>query len=85
MLLLSMTLSLDHRFEEVLKPLGDKAAAFFLAASLYHANELSYAAAAEMAGLSFDDFATKLEQHFGASFILADQVILEDIEAIEQL
>ena len=80
-----MTLSLDHRFEEVLKPLGDKAAAFFLAASLYHAGELSYVAAAEMAGLSFDGFAEKLKQHFGAAFILDDKVIQEDIEAVKQL
>jgi len=78
-----MTLSLDHRFEEVLKPLGDKAAAFFLAASLYHANELSYASAAEIAGLSFDEFSKKLSEHFGASFILSDEDVLKDINAIE--
>ena len=76
-----MPLSLDQRFEEVLKPLGDKAAAFFLAADLYHANELSYEAAAEMAGLSFDDFGKKLTEHFGVAFILSDANIIEDIES----
>lgn len=80
-----MTLSLDQRFEEVLKPLGDKAASFFLAASLYHAHELSYAAAAEMAGLSFQTFGDKLKEHFGVGFMLSDEVIEEDLEAIKSL
>ena len=80
-----MTLSLDQRFEEVLKPLGDKAAAFFLAASLYHANELSYAAAADMVGLSFDDFGKKLIEHFGVAFILSAAVIVEDLETVNSL
>lgn len=48
-----MTVTLKTEFDAVLEPLGKDAAEFFLAASLYHAQKISFAAAAALACLSF--------------------------------
>ena len=46
-----MLVELQPEFEEVLQPLGLHAVGFFLAASLYHAGKISFASAAQFAGL----------------------------------
>ncbi|MCP4698954.1 MAG: hypothetical protein GY862_19195 [Gammaproteobacteria bacterium] len=60
-----MALALHSEFEELLEPLGVQAAEFFLAAALYHAHKVSFFVAARLAGLSFEDFAARLREHFG--------------------
>jgi hypothetical protein len=50
--------------EKILQPLGSQAVEFFLAVALYHARKISFSAAANLAGLSFEDFATHLREHF---------------------
>jgi len=76
---------LNAQFEEILEPLGSRAADFFLAASLYHSRKVSFEAAAFLAGLSFEDFNQRLKEHFGYGYRLAEEVILEDIEIIRNL
>ena len=80
-----MRLSINSDFEELLEPLGKDAANFFLAASLYHAHKLSFGAAASLAGLSFEDFAARLREHFDTGFRLDEQVVDEDIQAAGEL
>lgn len=74
-----MPTKLNRMFDEVLEPLGDQAASFFLAASLYHAKKVSYERAAAMAGLSFEEFGHRLKEHFGTGFIIAEESVKEDI------
>jgi predicted HTH domain antitoxin len=51
-------------FNEILEPLGTQSAQFFLAASLYHAKKVSFNRAAELAGLSFEDFLARLKEQY---------------------
>jgi len=78
-----MPLAINSGFEEVLEPYGAESANFFLAAALYHAHKLSFAAAASLAGLSFDAFAARLREHFGSGFRLDEEVVDEDIQAVQ--
>jgi len=80
-----MNINLQPEFDDILQPLGNYAAEFFLAASLYHAKKISFASAAHMAGLDFEGFKTRLIEHFDQGYILADECVLEDIETIGQL
>jgi hypothetical protein len=80
-----MLLNLQPEFDEVLQPFGHQAAEFFLAASLYHARKISFASAAHIAGLSFDAFRYRLEEHFNQGFFIADKCVLEDIETLDNL
>ena len=80
-----MHIQLHSEFDDILQPLGNNAAEFFLAASLYHARKVSFAMAANMAGLDFDSFKTRLIEHFNKGFIIADECVLEDIQAIKEL
>ncbi len=77
-----ISLQLNPIFQEVLEPLGSNAANFFLAASLYHAQAVSFARAAELAGLSWQDFLQRLQEHFQFGYIIADKVVLEDLETV---
>ncbi|MGM0678050.1 MAG: virulence RhuM family protein [Pseudomonadota bacterium] len=81
----AMPLAINSDFEEVLEPFGRESANFFLAAALYHAYKLSFAAAASLADLSFEDFAARLREHFGTGFRLDEQVVEEDIHTVEAL
>ncbi len=72
-------------FDEVLEPFGNKAANFFLAASLYHSHKISFTAAAALSDLSFDAFISRLQEHFDSGFKLADQTVLEDMESVENI
>jgi len=76
---------LNPDFDEVLEPYGSHAAEFFLAASLYHAHKISFGAAAQLAGLTFDEFHHRLKEHFSLSYFFDDEVVLEDIETVDKL
>jgi hypothetical protein len=78
-----MTIQLKQEFDEVLEPLGPKAAGFFLAASLYHAGKISFSSAAARADLGFEAFLYRLQEHFGSGFRLADESVMEDLESVE--
>lgn len=78
-------LEVNAQFDEVLEPLGVGAGDFFLAASLYHAHKVSFEAAAKLAGLRFEAFHQRLREHFGKGFTLADEVVLDDIETVQDL
>ena len=78
-------MQIKDQFDEILDPLGDGAADFFLAASLYHAHKISFCAAAALANLTFDAFLFRLEEHFGRGFIIDNEVVLEDIELVNRL
>ena len=74
-----------NQFEEILEPLGGQSAQFFLAASLYHARKVSFQRAAELAGLSFTDFKSRLNEHFDTGFVVFDEVVQRDLEYIAVL
>jgi predicted HTH domain antitoxin len=80
-----MLLELQPEVDEVLQPFGHHAVEFFLAASLYHARKVSFASAAHIAGLSFEAFRYRLEEHFNRGFLMADECVLEDIETVNHL
>jgi hypothetical protein len=67
----------------VLQPFGNNAVEFFLAASLCHARKISFASAAHIAGLSFDAFKYRLEEHFGQVFLIADKCVVEDFQTVD--
>ncbi len=80
-----MDASTLKKFEEILEPLGDRSAQFFLAASLYHARKVSFHRAAELADLSFEDFKAGLKEHFGTGYFLSEDVFQADIETADRL
>jgi hypothetical protein len=80
-----MHIQLQPEFDDILQPLGNDAAAFFLAASLYHARKISFASAAHMANLDFDGFKTRLVEHFNQGYIVADECVLEDMDVIAHI
>ncbi len=77
-------IQVNPAFIDILQPLGMNAGDFFLAASLYYAQKISFAAAAALAGLEFEEFHYRLREHFGTGFRLEDSVVLEDITVVEQ-
>jgi hypothetical protein len=77
-----MHIELQPDVSDILQPLGNHAAEFFLAASLYHARKISFMTAAQFAGLDFDGFKSRLIEHFDQGYIIADECILEDIKTI---
>ena len=78
-----MQIHLKPEFDEALAPFGEEAAAFFLAAGLYHAHRISFAAAADLANLSFEDFLFRLREHFGSGFNMADASVQEDLDTVD--
>ena len=80
-----MQLQLKQDFDEVLEPLGYHAAEFFLAAALYHAHKVSFAAAASLAGMHFEEFLMRLREHFGTGFLVADETVEEDLATVEKI
>lgn len=63
----------------VLEPLGTGAGDCFLSASLYHAHKVSFAAAAELAGLGYEEFHYRLKGQFGHGFVIDDECVIEDL------
>lgn len=80
-----MQVQLKCEFEEILEPLGQDAAPFFLAAALYHAHKVSFSKAANLAGLSFDTFLHRLQEHFGSGFLITDETVLEDLQTVNDI
>ena len=80
-----MNIQLQPEFDDILQPLGSSAAEFFLAASLYHARKISFASAAQLAGLDFESFKSRLIEHFDQGYILAEECVLEDIQTVDKL
>jgi hypothetical protein len=80
-----MHIELQPEFSDILQPLGNHAAKFFLAASLYHARKISFMTAAQFAGLDFEGFKSGLNEHFDKGYIMADECILDDISTVEKL
>ncbi len=77
-------LHLQPKFDDILQLLGNSAAKFFLAASLYLARKISFASAAHMAGLGFEGFKSRLLEHFNQGYIVADECALEDIQTVAE-
>lgn len=75
-----MHIELQPDNPDILQPLGNHAAEFFLAASLYHARKISFMTAAQFAGLDFDGFKSRLMEHFDQGYIMDDESVLEDLE-----
>ena len=80
-----MNIQLQPEFDDILQPLGNAAAEFFLAASLYHARKISFASAAQLASLDFESFKSRLIEHFDQGYILAEECVLEDIQTVDKL
>lgn len=74
-----------NQFDEILESLGGQSAQFFLAASLYHAKKVSFQRAAELAGLSFSDFTSRLKEHFDTGFVLFDEVVEDDLDNVKKI
>lgn len=58
-----MNIQLQSEFDDILQLLGSSAAEFFLAASLYNTQKISFASAAHMADLDFKSFKSRLLEH----------------------
>lgn len=72
-------------FNEILEPMGSQSMQFFLAASLYHAQKVSFQRAAELAGLTFDEFYYRLKEHFSTGYVVTDETVLDDIDTVDKL
>ena len=56
-----------------------------VAAGLYHAHKVSFGAAAALAGLGYEEFHFRLEEHFGHGFVIADETVEEDLRLVDAL
>ncbi|MCI5130314.1 MAG: hypothetical protein D3904_02040 [Candidatus Electrothrix sp. EH2] len=54
-------------------------ARFLLAAGMYHANKISFQAAADLSGLGFDGFKKRLKEYFSTGYIVTPEVVEEDV------
>ncbi|WP_418219893.1 UPF0175 family protein [Candidatus Thiodictyon syntrophicum] len=79
------TAQINPDFVPVLEPLGQGAGNFFLAASLYHSHKISFAAAAALAGLGFDEFHDLLKEHFGYGMVIDDETVREDLRLVNDI
>ena len=79
------TPTINPDFALVLGSLENRASDFFLAAGLYHAHKISFAAAASLAGLDYEAFHDRLKEHFGCGFIIADETVREDFDLVDEL
>ena len=79
------TPTINPDFAPVLETLGKGASDFSLAAGLYHANKVSFGAAAALAGLGYDEFHFRLKEHFGHGFVIADETVEEDLQLVDAL
>jgi len=60
-------------------------ARFLLAASMYHAQKMSFQAAAALSGLGFDDFKRRLRDYFSTGYIIAPEVVEDDIKMAKKI
>jgi len=77
------TVQINPEFVPVLEPMGQGAGDFFLAAGLYHAHKISFAAAAALAGLGFDELHYRLKEHFGYGMVIEDETVREDLRLVD--
>ena len=75
------TFAIEPPFRDIIQKFGDNGAQFLLASALYHAREISFGAAAALAGITPEAFHERLRTHFGHGFILADDVVDDDIDS----
>ena len=80
-----MHIRLQSEFDDVLQSLGNDAAEFFLAASLYHARKISFASAEHLAGLDFASFKSRLQEHFNQGYFLGEECVLDDMHTVDKL
>lgn len=79
------TAQINPDFVPVLESLGQGAGDFFLAAGLYHARKISFAAAAALAGLGFEEFHYRLKEHFGYGMVIDDETVRKDLRLLDQV
>ena len=89
------TLLIDRIDERTFKQLNQMAlhlfespaelARFLLAAGMYHANKISFQAAADLSGLGFDGFKKGLKDYFSTGYIIASEVVEEDVHLAKKL
>jgi len=60
-------------------------ARFLLAASMYHAQKMSFQAAASLSGLDFVSFKKKLKDYFSTGYIISSEVVEDDIRMARKL
>ncbi|MBE8232928.1 MAG: hypothetical protein HAW67_04275 [Endozoicomonadaceae bacterium] len=60
-------------------------ARFLLAASMYHAQKMSFQAAAALSGLGFDGFKKRLRDYFSTGYIIASEVVEDDIKMAKKI
>ena len=60
-------------------------ARFLLAAGMYHANKISFQAAADLSGLGFDGFKKRLKEYFSTGYIIASEVVEEDVHLAKKI
>lgn len=77
--------TINPAFAPLLESLGQGASDFFLAAGLYQAHKVSFATAAALAGLGYEEFHYRLKEHFGHGFEIADETVLEDLRLVDAL
>ena len=89
------TLLIDRIDERTFKQLNQMAlhlfespaelARFLLAAGMYHANKISFQTAADLSGLDFDGFKKRLKEYFSTGYIIASEVVEEDVHLAKKL
>ncbi len=77
------TAQINPEFVPALESLGQGAGDLFLAASLYHAHKVSFAAAAALAGLGFDEFHDRLKERFGYGMVIEDETVRDDLRLVD--
>lgn len=60
-------------------------ARFLLAASLYHAQKMSFHAAANLSGLGFNGFKKRLKEYFSTGYVIAPEVVDDDLAVAKRL
>ena len=81
----------DHTFTELDKMaihFGESStdlARFLLAASMYHAQKISFHAAATLSGLGFDSFKKRLNDYFSTGYIISSEVVEDDIRIAKKI
>lgn len=60
-------------------------ARFLLAASMYHAQKISFHAAATSSGLGFNAFKKRLKDYFSTGYVISPEVVDDDINMAKKL
>lgn len=60
-------------------------ARFLIAASMYHAQKISFHAAAILSGLGFNRFKKRLKDYFSTGYIISSEVVEDDMDMAKKL